>query len=135
MILESNPISFSGDLDRLKDFLLSPQNYFELLPADKISNFKADAEQCSFTATGGINIALAPQDWQDDNTLMINSANGSAFKFTLQVVIINQGAGIATSGHIKFESELTGFMAIMAKKPLQELFDFMTLRMKQIMNA
>ncbi len=134
MILESNPISFTGDLDRLKDFLLSPQNYFELLPEDKISNFKADAEHCSFTATGGINIALAPQDWQDDNTLMINSANGSAFKFTLQV-IINQGAGIATSGHIKFESELTGFMAIMAKKPLQELFDFMTLRMKEIMNA
>lgn len=134
MILESNPISFSGDLDRLKDFLLSPQNYFELLPADKISNFKADAEHCTFAAVGGINIALAPQDWQDDNTLMINSANGSAFKFTLQVIIY-QGAGIATTGHIKFESELTGFMAIMAKKPLQELFDFMTLRMKEIMNA
>ena len=39
------------------------------------------------------------------------------------------------NGSIKFESELSGFIAIMAKKPLQELFDFMTLRMKEIMNA
>lgn len=133
MILESNPISFTGDHNKLKDFLLLPKNYFELLPADKISNFKADVFQCSFKAKGGINIALAPQDWQNDNTLKINSANGSAFKFTLQV-IIKEGAGKPTSGYIKFESDLTGFMAIMAKKPLQELFDFMTLRMKEIMN-
>jgi hypothetical protein len=36
MILESNPILLTGDLDQLKDFLLSPKNYFELLPADEI---------------------------------------------------------------------------------------------------
>ena len=134
MILESNPISFTGDLDKLKDFLLSPKNYFELLPADEISNFTSDAEHCSFTAKGGINIALSPQDWKEDNTLIINSASGSAFKFTLQV-ILKEASGTPTSGHIKFESELSGFIAIMAKKPLQELFDFMTLRMKEIMNA
>ena len=133
MILESNPISFTGDLNQLQNFLLSPKNYFELLPKDKISNFKSDTEHCTFTAKGGINIALAPQDWQKDGTLLINSAKGSAFKFTLQVILIEVDR-IQTTGHIKFESELSGFMALMAKKPLQELFDFMTLRMKEIMH-
>jgi len=133
MILESNPIPFTGDLVKLKDFLLSPKNYLELLPKDKISNFNSDIEHCSFTAKGGINISLAPQDWQKDETLIINSAAGSAFKFTIQVILL-QETGVITTGHIKFESELSGFMAIMAKKPLQELFDFMTIRMKEIIN-
>lgn len=123
MIITSNEIVVFTNKKELQSFLIDCTNYELLLPQDKISDFKATMAECSFKVQGGITIKLIQSGVDETGAILLKSGEESPFPFTLKVNLIE--AINSTQGNIKFDGELSPFVAMVAKKPLENLFNFM----------
>ena len=123
MIITSNEIVVFTNKKELQTFLIDCTNYELLLPQDKISDFKATMAECSFKVQGGITIKLIQSGVDETGAILLKSGVESPFPFTLKVNLIE--AINSTRGNIKFDGELSPFVAMVAKKPLENLFNFM----------
>ena len=123
MIITSNEIVVFTNKKELQSFLIDCTNYELLLPQDKISDFKATMAECSFKVQGGITIQLIQSGVDETGAILLKSGVESPFPFTLKVNLIE--AINSTRGNIKFDGELSPFVAMVAKKPLENLFNFM----------
>ena len=123
MIIASDPILVSATKKELHDFLLDCNNYELLLPNDKISNFISTTSECSFKVQGGITITLIQNGIDSSGNILLRSGEDSPFPFILKVNLQEENS--KTNGNIEFDGELTAFLAMVAAKPLQNLFNFM----------
>ena len=123
MIITSDQILVAATKKELHDFLLDCNNYELLLPNDKISNFISTVSQCSFKVQGGITITLIQNGIDSIGNILLRSGEDSPFPFILKVNLQEENS--KTSGNIEFDGELTAFLAMVAAKPLQNLFNFM----------
>ena len=123
MIITSNEIVVDTNKKELQSFLIDCTNYELLLPQDKIADFKATMTECSFKVQGGITIKLIQSGLDETGAILLKSGVESPFPFTLKVNLIE--AINSTRGNIKFDGELSPFAAMVAKKPLENLFNFM----------
>jgi carbon monoxide dehydrogenase subunit G len=123
MIITSNEIVVDSNKKELQSFLIDCTNYEQLLPQDKISNFKATMTECSFKVQGGITIKLIQFGFDETGDVLLKSGEESPFPFTLKINLLEEAS--ATRGNIKFDGELSPFIAMVASKPLENLFNFM----------
>ena len=128
MIIKSDRIDVAASKNEIRDFLLNCNHYHLLLPEDKISNFTATENQCSFKVQGGIKIQLIQDGIDQDGNVLLKSGANSPFPFSLSAKLNEEGPN--TSGEIEFDGELNSFLAMVATKPLQHLFNFMADRLK-----
>ena len=129
MIIKSERIQVAANKNEIRDFLLNCTHYHLLLPEDKISNFTATENQCSFKVQGGITIQLIQDGIDQDGNVLLKSGENSPFPFSLSAKLNEEGQN--TSGEIEFDGELNSFLAMVATKPLQHLFNFMADRLEQ----
>ena len=129
MIIKSDKIQVAAKKNEIRDFLLNCTNYYLLLPEDKVSNFTATENQCSFKVQGGITIQLIQDGVDQDGNVLLKSGENSPFPFSLSAKLTEEGQ--ITSGEIEFDGELNSFLAMVATKTLQHLFNFMADRLEQ----
>jgi hypothetical protein len=127
MIIQSTSVAIHTSMTSVRAFLCDAQNLSFLLPQEKISEFQATKEQCSFKAQGGILINLL-FDKQEEQLVRYRSGEGSPFSFTLTVTLSQEGA--YCKGQVIFDGEVNGFMKILIEKPLSSLFEQMSSQMK-----
>jgi len=123
MIIKSNEISVSATKKRLQEFLSTSANYELLLPIDKITHFTATESTCSFKIQGGITIELIQDGHDETGAVLLKSGEGSPFPFQLKINLEEENYN--TKGDIVFNGELNTFLAMVATKPLQNLFNYM----------
>lgn len=128
MKLKSNKVFVNGTITELKSFLLSPSNYFKLLPQDKISDFKCDDASCSFKAQGGVYISLVIVG-ESENQIVLKSGEKSPFPFDLFINFTSLDDKV--EGFIEFNGEVNMFLKMMVEKPLLALFNYMSLKLKE----
>lgn len=129
MKLESTKVLVNASENTIKDFLKDARNLGELLPKDHISDFQADEKQCSFKVQGGFKIVLI-EDGITDNVLYLKSGEGVPFSFRLEVHL-NENDQQQTEGFILFDGEVNLFLKMMVEKPLKNLFDYMSNKLKE----
>lgn len=129
MIIQSSTSNVSANIETVKSFLSDPRNLERLLPADRISQFEANEESCSFVVQGGININLL-LDQQHETTVCYRSGAGSPFPFMLNICLTAQG--VQTDGYVLFDGEINGFLKLMVEKPLKSLFEGMIERLQAL---
>ncbi|MDC1194171.1 hypothetical protein N8Z90_00725 [Crocinitomicaceae bacterium] len=129
MEIESQKATVQASQTEILEFLSNAENLIHLLPQDKISDWEATTEQCSFKVQGGIVITLIQNGMESPNKLFLKAGEKSPFPFDLTVHISPVNG--ATEGYIEFEGEVNMFLKMMVEKPLTALFDHMT---KQLQN-
>ena len=127
MVIQSTSVSVQASITSVRAFLSDAQNISFLLPQDKISEFQATAEQCSFKAQGGILINLL-FDEQNDQIVRYRSGAGSPFSFSLSISLQNEGESCI--GQVTFDGQVNGFMKVLIEKPLKSLFEQMSIQLK-----
>lgn len=127
MIIQSTSVSVKASIASVRAFLSDAQNISFLLPKDKISEFQATTEQCSFKAQGGILINLL-FDEQNDQIVRYRSGEGSPFSFSLSISL--QDEGETCIGQVTFDGQVNGFMKVLIEKPLKSLFEQMSIQLK-----
>lgn len=129
MIIESDKVVVNATPATITEFLTNAENLFELLPQDNISDFKADANQCTFKVKGGFEISLA-QDGTSTNAVHLKSGDKTPFPFKLNVNLKELSA-TETEGNIVFDGEVNMFMKMLVEKPLGSLFNYMSRKLKE----
>ena len=127
MELTSNKVVINADKELIKEFLLIPSNIWHLLPQDKVSEFKSDANGCAFKVQGGITISLV-NNGTTSNTLLLKSGDKTPFPFELTIHL--ESIDKNTEGYISFNGEVNLFLKMMVEKPLAALFNYMSEKLK-----
>jgi len=124
MILTGEKVKVNTGRTEIENFLIDSRNLELLLPEDKISNFVADENSCSFKVQGGFTISLI-QDGRKEGEIYLRSGEKSPFPFKLTVHLNEEEPNI-TEGHIVFDGEVNAFLKMMVEKPLLNLFNYMS---------
>ena len=128
MIIDSNKVQVNGTPQEVFDFMLDMNNILLLLPEDKISDFKSTSKDCSFKVQGGVIISLIQIGTEGTEKILMKSGEGTPFTFNLTVHIAD--ANGLSEGYIHFDGEVNAFLKMMVQKPLTNLFNYMSDKLK-----
>ena len=124
MIIDSTKVSVNASQEEVFKFLKDMRNIIYLLPQDKISDFKATENDCSFKVQGGVIISLLQDGDEGHGKIKMKSGEKSPFPFQLIVNTITIESG--TEGYLHFDGEVNMFLKMMVEKPLTALFNYMS---------
>lgn len=133
MIINSTKVSVAAKPDEIVVFLEDANNILKLLPEDKVTDFEATKDKCSFKVQGGVIISLVQDGKEGNSKVFLKSGEKSPFPFKLTVHINEDGDG--TIGYMEFNGEVNTFLKMMVEKPLTNLFNLMTDKLKEQFTA
>jgi len=128
MVIDSNKVKVSASQSDVYNFLIDMNNIIHLLPQDKISDFKSTDKDCSFKVQGGVIISLVQKGNKDNAEIYLVSGEKSPFPFKLTIFISDEGS--ESMGYMHFDGEVNMFLKMMVEKPLTNLFNFMSDKIK-----
>ena len=126
--IESIHVDIAVSATKVFDFLNDFNNIEKLLPADKISDWQATKDDCSFKIQNAAVIPLVKSSTEPVSKINIISGDNAPFPFTLEVFINEKGPG--ASGYLVFNGEINMFLKMMVVKPLTHLFNHMAESLK-----
>ena len=131
--IESKHVSITTSNETVFNFLNDFNNIEKLLPADKITDWRATEDDCSFKIQNAAIIPLVKESTNPFSKINIVSGENAPFPFTLEV-FINEVDG-ETEGYLLFTGEINMFLKMMVVKPLTHLFDHMADQLKAELEA
>ncbi len=130
MKIESTKVEVNQNQETICNFLKDSTNILQLLPQDKISDWKATTSECSFKAQGGVTISLIQDGEEGINKVFMKSGEKSPFPFKL-TIYINKTDEKTSNGYIEFDGEVNMFLKMMVEKPLTALFNHMANKLQE----
>lgn len=128
--IESEHVKVKGPLKEVVDFLSDMNNFIQLLPKDKISDWKSTQKDCSFKVQGGIKIPLIYDSIDANSKIHILSGEGAPFPFTLDIHMKETDGMV--EGYIEFNGEMNMFIKMVAEKPLSNLFNYISQQLVKV---
>lgn len=128
--IESKKVGIRKPAGELYAFLQDMNNFRQLLPEGRISEWQSDGRSCSFKVQGAATIGLELDGGEEPSLLKLKATARSPFPFTLDVFLQEEG-GITTAWQ-EFNADLNPFIKVMVEKPLKNLFDHIADRMVAI---
>lgn len=129
-IIESEKVIVAKSSKVVFDYLCDFNNIVNLLPQDKISDWRSDKDQCSFKIQNAAIIPLVKKDVHPDHQIDIVSGDKAPFPFTLTVHIKEAANGCKCQ--MIFNGEINAFLKMMVMKPLTNLFNYMAERLQKV---
>lgn len=129
MKIESQRVEVNAAPKEIFEFLSHTKNIEELLPQDNIKEFQSDEESCSFKVQGGITITLVQDNLVSNERIEMKSGEKSPFPFDLTIFI--ESIDGKTVGYLTFDGEVNSFLKMMVQKPLTNLFNYMSVKIKE----
>ena len=128
--IESKEVDIAKPAQDLYTFLSDMNNFEQLLPAGRISEWTSDGKSCSFKVQGAATIGLMLDGGTPPGHLKMKATERSPFPFTLDTYLEEKDG--TTTSRLEFNADLNTFIKMMVEKPLKNLFDHIADRMKVI---
>ncbi|MBL4704102.1 MAG: hypothetical protein JKY54_06250 [Flavobacteriales bacterium] len=128
--ITSKEAHLGTDINTAFTFLCDMNNYELLLPKDKITGWEADGDHFSCKIQNTYKISLLKDGTKDNAEVSLVSAKGSPLNFSLDIKLKEDGD--TCSVQLFCHADLNPFLKMMALKPLQNLFDYMALRLEKL---
>ena len=122
MDFESKWQKVNGSAEQIFNFLNDLRNLEKLMP-DQIIDYKAEAQKCSFTIKGMTSLSLKVQQAISPKLILLVPDGKSPFEFELMAHI--KDSDNSTQAKIQLQADLNPMLAMMAKRPLQNLVEIM----------
>lgn len=122
--IESQKNTVNANCEEIFSFLSDLNNYKELLPEDKISNWESTSETCAFKVQG-YKIAFKKVSETPNSQIKIKHGDDSQFKFDLDVNV-NEKSGDENEVYLYCEADVNMFIKGLVKGPLTNLFNYMS---------
>src|SRR5690554_7745519 len=133
MKIDSDKTQINASTEEVFNFLANDENIEKLLPKNDVKDFKGTQTECSFKVQGGITISLLQEELKPHNAIHMKSGEKSPFPFNL--VIHLKENGDKTEGYIAFDGEVNAFLSMMVKKPLTNLFNYMSNKLVSVLDV
>jgi len=132
MNFTSKPVTLNTNQKKVYDFLADFNNFEQLMP-EQVINWQSDKETCSFTIEGMADIKLKYTLKNPYNTIRVEPVGKSPITFDLTVNLeINTLDEQKTIGKITINAALNPMLAMVAKRPLENLVDVMSEKLNGI---
>jgi carbon monoxide dehydrogenase subunit G len=131
--IESKQVDIAKPAAQVYAFLQDMNNFQQLLPQDRISEWKSDGASCSFKVQGAATIGLKLDGGTPNTVVRMVSSERSPFPFTLTVNLEERGEN-THAGQV-FEADLNPFIKMMVESPLKHLFDHIADKMVAVHGA
>lgn len=128
--IESKHVVIGKGAQGLFTFLQDMNNFEQLLPQGRISEWKSDGTSCSFKVQGAATIGLALDGGDAPALVKMKATDRSPFPFTLDVHLKETNG--TTEAWQVFNADLNPFIKMMVEKPLKNLFDHIADRMAAV---
>ena len=119
--IQSKTVRINRTTEEVYRFLQDMDNFRQLLPQDRISDWKSDGKSCSFKIQGAATIGLALDGGTPNTLVKMKSTDRAPFPFTLDVHIEEKDG--ATEAYQLFQGDINPFLKMLVEKPLKNLFD------------
>lgn len=129
MQLKSKAGLINQSIKSVFEYLSDLNNYYDLLPADKISDWESDTDSCSFKIKGAASIGFQKKSVEPFNKISLISGDKSPIDFDLTIFLFEEGE--STKGQLEFNSNVNPFLRMMIEKPLKNLFEHMVDEMEK----
>ena len=121
MIIETNHQTINTNQEEVYNFLMDMNNFKQLFPQDKISDWQATHELCSMKVKNMGVLGLKRVASTPNSLVYLDSHGKVPFKFTLNIFIAEKENN-QTVVHLIFDGAVNPFMKMMLEKPLNEFF-------------
>jgi carbon monoxide dehydrogenase subunit G len=122
MDFESKWQNTDAPVAKVYDFLNDLRNLEKLMP-EQIIDYKAEAQKCSFTIKGMTSLSLKVEQSLPGKLIRLVPEGKSPFEFELLAHLKEDDT--KTLVKIQLQASLNPMMAMMAKRPLQNLVEIM----------
>jgi carbon monoxide dehydrogenase subunit G len=127
--IESEAVTVRAPRAEVFAFLSDMNNIRHLLPADRISDWKSDTDQCSFKVQNAYTITLVKDGSTPGESIKWVSGKGAPFEFDLVATLSD--VETATRGQLVCNARINPFLEMMVKSPLKNLFDYMAKQLQK----
>lgn len=122
MRIEGKPATINNDIKGVYNFLTDFNNFENLMP-EQITEWKSDTNSCSFVIQGMANIKLSFGEKNPYSFIKLIPEGKVPFQFALEINLSE--SGINTIAKVDVDANLNPMMAMMAKRPLENLVNIM----------
>ena len=123
-LIESPVVNLGATAQALTELVSVPAQLEALLPADKVSDFEATEDGCSFKVPGGIAIVLGRDEVVPGERVRYGSRKGTPIRFLLDLVFVPvPGNSERCDAQVSCQADLNPFTKMMAEKALTHLFE------------
>lgn len=119
--IQSKSVRINRTAAELYQFLQDMNNFQELLPQDRISDWTSDGRSCSFKVQGAATIGLELDGGTPNTLVKMKSTDRAPFPFTLDVHLDEKDG--TTEAFQEFQGDINPFLKMMVERPLKNLFD------------
>lgn len=124
MHIETDQQTIETSAQTTFDFLSDFNNFESLFPSDKIKNWTATQDSCSFMIKGMSNIEMQKKSEVSPQTIHIVSGSKSPIKFKIQINIEAIDDNNCKS-QLVLDADVNSFIKMMAERPLTGFFSTM----------
>jgi len=128
--IESKKVSVAAPAQEVFDYLNDLNHFEELLPPERIENWRSDSDSCRFKIKNVSEIGFKKKDANPPTYLQLESDESAPFPFTLNIHINEVDAGNSEAYQI-IEADINPFLKMMVEKPLTNLFDYIADRLSE----
>lgn len=129
--IESTHVEINQSSQFVFDFVNDFNNIKQLLPQDKISDWRSDFDSCSFKIQNAAIIPLVKESVVEYTVINVVSGEKTPFPFTL-VITFKELEANKTEVFLNFDGDINAFLKMMVVKPLTNLFNYMADELKTV---
>lgn len=130
MKIESKKVTIPAPAAEVFDYVTNLNNFENLLPRDRISEWESTEDYCSFKVQGTATIDLKLKSTEPPSKIVLESGDRAPFPILLEIFIKDTGDG-SSEAYQHVNAEVNPFMKMVIQKPLSNLFDYIADRLRE----
>ncbi len=133
MQIESKKVTVKASRQEVYDYVADLNNFKELLPQDRISDWESNKDYCSFKIQGTATIDLVREEGNPPSKLSLKGGEKSPFPLSIDVFLEEENG--ETTAYQMVDAKVNPFLKMMVEKPLTNLFDYIADRLEKRFNS
>ena len=128
--IESKKVEVNCSAEECFKFLSDMNNYKQILPDDKITDWSSTETSCFFKIQNTYNLELLHNNSGPNNKIHIISGPASPIKFDLDMVIEDDNK--SCKAQLICNADINQFLKLIIEKPLYYLFNHMAEKLVEV---
>lgn len=135
MKLQNKPATLNAGQKTVYEFLSDFNNFQKLMP-EQVINWESDRETCSFTVKGMADLKLKYNRKEPFHTIEVVPDGKAPINFKMTIHLdVNESNELKTTGIVEIDAALSPMMAMIAKRPLENLVNVMGEKLNEVFSG
>ena len=126
MHINGKTVTVNSEINRVFDFLADFNNFEHLMP-EQVTDWKSDSDSCSFSVKGMGKVGMKYAVKESPVLIEMVPYGKSPISFSLKIKLNEENGDTKAAGEV--DADLNPMLAMMAKRPLENLINEITSRL------